>query len=267
MPELPEVETIVRQLTKKVCHKQIIKAEVHNRKVVDPRLKKLSPTAITRIWRRAKFIVMELDNGQAIVTHLGMTGHFHYVDRTTIPNNYQKYMVARLLFSDGSFLTHNSIRKFGKMKQVSQKNLSVFFAGHGPEPLDKDFTVAEFQKILTARGSANLKALLLNQKAIAGIGNIYAQEALYYAGISPLRTAGSLTATEARDLYLHLRRVLQRAIEYQGTTVDNYSNLEGSGGFQNYLAVYQKEKCEKGHDLNKITIGGRGTSYCPHCQR
>ncbi|MDO8511255.1 MAG: zinc finger domain-containing protein, partial [Nanoarchaeota archaeon] len=90
---------------------------------------------------------------------------------------------------------------------------------------------------------------------------------LYFAKVSPLRQAGSLSAAEAKVLYSEIRRILQQAIKHHGSTVDNYSNLEGSGGFQNYLAVYQQEKCEKKHLLEKITVGGRGTTYCPACQK
>ena len=267
MPELPEVETIVRQLNQKILNKEIAKAEVFDSTVVAPAIKKLKSTTITKIWRRAKYIVMELDNHSVILTHLGMTGHFHYLDKKSISNNPERFMVSKLHFSDGSFLTHNSIRKFGKMKLVNKPQLQEIIARHGPEPLAKDFTVKEFQDILSKKARANIKTTLMDQSVIAGIGNIYAQEALYYARISPLRNAGSLSARESRALYTRLRHILQLAIKHHGSTVDNYSNLEGSGGFQNYLTVYQQEKCPQRHVLEKITIGGRGTSYCPQCQR
>lgn len=266
MPELPEVETIVRQLHEKVAGKVIRKAESYD-KMVDPRIQKLSSVSIQRISRRAKYIVMELSDGKYLLTHLGMTGHFHFVDKKTIPNNYQRFMVAKLTFSDGSFLTHNSIRKFGHLRLVSKKQLEQVLGKHGPEPLEKDFTLQKFQEALSKKARANLKTTLLDQTVIAGIGNIYAQEALYFAKISPLRQVGSLSASESKALYTEMRRIMQKAIKHHGTTVDNYSNLEGSGGFQNYLAVYQQEKCEKKHPLEKITIGGRGTSFCPQCQR
>jgi|SRR3989344_83787 len=266
MPELPEVETIVRQLENKVGRKTIQKAEVYD-KIVDSKIKKLSSVSIGKVWRRAKYIMMELENGKFLLTHLGMTGHFHYMDKKHIDNKHERFMVAKFSFSDGSFLTHNSIRKFGHMRLVSKPQLQQVLDKHGPEPLEKDFTLPRFQELLAAKSRANIKTTLMDQSVIAGIGNIYAQEALYYAGISPLRQAGSLSSAEARQLHHHLRRILRDAIEHHGTTVDNYSNLEGRGGFQNHLAVYQQEKCQKKHVLEKITIGGRGTSYCPKCQR
>lgn len=266
MPELPEVETIVRQLQEKVAGKAIRKAEVYDA-MVDAKIQKLSSVSIQRVWRRAKYIIMELDDGQYILTHLGMTGHFHYLDKSHIANNHERFMVSKLTFSDGSFLTHNSIRKFGHMRLVNKKQLRQVLDKHGPEPLEKNFTVPQFQALLTKKFRANIKTTLMDQSVIAGIGNIYAQEALYFAGISPLRQAGSLSAAETKALYAELRRIMQQAIKHHGTTVDNYSNLEGRGGFQNHLAVYQQERCQKKHPLEKITVGGRGTSYCPACQR
>jgi len=153
------------------------------------------------------------------------------------------------------------------MRLVHKKQLQQVLDRHGPEPLDKNFTLRQFQEILAKKARSNIKTMLMDQAVIAGIGNIYAQEALYFAGISPLRQAGSLSSQEAKKIYTEIRRILQQAITHHGSTVDNYSNLEGSGGFQNYLAVYQLERCEKRHALEKINIGGRGTTYCPTCQR
>lgn len=271
MPELPEVETMVRQLQKKICGKKVIKTEVYDTAVVDPKLKTISSDKIINVWRRAKYIVMELNNGHFILTHLGMTGHFHFRNKIdnkkSAPDNCEKYMVSKFLFSDGSFLTHNSIRKFGSMKLVNQKQLQKILLKLGAEPLNRKFTLRRFQELLRKKSRANIKTILMDQRVIAGVGNIYAQEALYYAGISPLRKSGSLSASESKSLYLELRRILREAIKHHGTTVDNYSHLEGSGGFQNYLAVYQQERCAKNHSLQKIVVGGRGTTYCPRCQR
>src|SRR3989344_897022 len=192
MPELPEVETIVRQLQKKVNGKTIRKAEVFD-KMIDAPIGKLPSVSIENVWRRAKYIVMELDNGKFILTHLGMTGHFHYLDNDQIDNQYQRFMVSRFTFSDGSFLTHNSIRKFGHMRLVDKKQLQQVLDRHGPEPLDKSFTLSQFQSLLAKKARANIKTTLMDQSVIAGIGNIYAQEALYFAKVSPLRQAGSLS--------------------------------------------------------------------------
>lgn len=266
MPELPEVETIVRQLKDKVSGKKISKIEVYDA-MVDGRLKKLSDVGIKNISRRAKSIILELDNEKFLLTHLRMTGHFHYVDGRRIDNGHRKFIVGKINFSDGSFLTHNSIRKFGSVKLLDKKELDAVLSKYGPEPLDENFTLKDFKGILHRKSRSNIKVLLMDPKIIAGIGNIYVQEALYYSGISPLRKAGSLSLSESSVLYRNIRKILNKAIEEQGCTVDNYSNLEGKGGFQNFLAVYGKDKCLKGHGLTKIDVGGRGTSHCKICQR
>ena len=200
MPELPEVETMVRQLQKNICGKKVTKTEVYDTTVVDSKLKGLSSVKIIDVWRRAKYIVMELDDGQFILTHLGMTGHFHFRDKIGDKrpphNNYEKYIVSKFLFSDGSFLTHNSIRKLGRMRLANQKQLQETLSKLGAEPLDKKFTLQCFDELLRKKSRANIKTALMDQRVIAGVGNIYAQEALYHAGISPLRKAGSLSAGE-----------------------------------------------------------------------
>jgi len=267
MPELPEVETIVRQLNEKICNKEVANIEVLDTLVVDKNLRGMSSFKINKVWRRAKSIIFELDNGNFLSIHLRMTGHFHYLDGSRIDNNHQRFMVGKFNFSDGSFLTHNSIRKFGSIKLLDKKQLDTELSKYGPEPLDKDFTLRGFREILHKKSKSNLKTMLMDPSIIAGVGNIYAQEALYYSGISPLRKSGSLSSSESSALYKNLLEILNRSIKEQGCTVDNYSNLEGKGGFQNFLAVYGKDKCLKGHSLVKISVGGRGTSYCSACQR
>ncbi|MDP3699118.1 MAG: DNA-formamidopyrimidine glycosylase family protein, partial [Nanoarchaeota archaeon] len=161
MPELPEVETIVRQLQTKVAGKLIDKAEVYDG-MVDSKIKKLSSVSIQKVWRRAKYIVMDLRDGRFILTHLGMTGHFHYIDNDRIDNQHQRFMVSKFSFSDGSFLTHNSIRKFGHMRLVNKKQLQQVLDKHGPEPLDKSFTLPQFQSLLAKKARANIKTTLMD---------------------------------------------------------------------------------------------------------
>jgi len=176
-------------------------------------------------------------------------------------------MVSRFDFSDGSFLTHNSIRKFGGIKFFNKEGLQENLSKLGIEPLDDGFTLQSFKEILTKKLTMNVKSLLMDQGIIVGIGNIYAQEILYLSGISPLRKVSSLSSSEIRKLYEDLRKILKSAIKHQGSTVDNYSNLEGKGNFQNYHNVYNKVVCKMGHKLIKVVINGRGTTYCPDCQK
>ena len=248
MPELPEVETVVRQLNHIVLHKKIHRVIVTDKKVVEEKVSTIAGSRILRIRRHGKYIIIDLSNALFLLIHLGMTGHFHYQakEQDEKRSSYEKYAVAFFYFDDRSLLTYNSIRKFERMRLL---------------------TAGQLKEKLRGRKNANIKTLLMDQKIFAGIGNIYAQEALYHAKIDPRRKAGSLSEEEIKNLYLQLHGLLKKAIEHKGSTVDNYSHMEGSGSFQNYLAVYGRKSCPKGHELKKINIGGRGTSFCIICQK
>ena len=260
MPELPEVETIVRQLSKKILGKIVKGVNISDSKVVDLGIKEIVPFKINKVYRRAKSIVMELDNGNSLLTHLRMTGHFHY-------SNSGNFEVGRFNFEDGSFLTHNSIRKFGGIRLLNSKELEQEFSKLGVEPLNKEFTLEKFNSILLRKNKSNIKTVLLDQSLIAGIGNIYAQEVLYFAGINPRKKIVELSSTQKKKLHAEIIRILDLAVKNKGSTVDNYTNVEGAGNYQNQLVVYNKFSCPKAHKIQKINIGGRGTSYCPTCQR
>jgi formamidopyrimidine-DNA glycosylase len=261
MPELPEVETIVRQLSKKIIGKVVKTVNILDSKVVDSKINGMVPFKINKVYRRAKSIVMELDNGNNLLTHLRMTGHFHY-------NHFGKFEVARFNFSDNSFLTHNSIRKFGGIKLLlSSKELEREFSKLGVEPLSKEFTLEHFNSVLLKRVKSNIKTVLLDQSQIAGIGNIYAQEVLYFAGIDPKKKVFDVSGSQVKKLHSEIIRVLDLAVKNKGSTVDNYTNIDGAGSYQGHLVVYNKFQCPKGHKIQKINIGGRGTSYCSTCQR
>lgn len=260
MPELPEVETIVQQLKKKVKGKTIEKIDILDSKVASPTIKKAIGCKIDEIYRRGKSIVFVLDKGN-LLFHLRMTGHFHYNEE-----KFKQFVVAKFHFKDG-FLTHNSIRKFGHIKFMDNKELERELIKLGVEPLSKEFSLEKFNEILLKKSKSNIKVMLLDQSLIAGVGNIYAQEALYHAGIDPRRKVSSLSSSEIKKLHHGLIRVLRLAVSKRGTTVENYVHIEGSGGFQSSLAVYGKGKCPKGHSLKKVVIGSRGTSYCGVCQR
>lgn len=267
MPELPEAETIVKQLQKHVVGKCIITAKVLETTRADKGIEKLIPVKILRAWRRAKAIILELERKQYLLVRLGMTGHFHYASKGESPGKDEKFAVVKFLFQDGSILSFTDIRKFGSLRLLTEIQLKQKLDEFGPEPLGKDFSLNLFTEILGRKKKARIKVTLMDQNFIAGIGNIYAQEALYHAGITPLRVIGTFTKEEIKRLYLAIRKVLQQAIAHNGTTVENYVHIEGSGGFQRYLAVYQKVKCPRGHTLQRKEIGGRGTSYCTICQK
>ena len=265
MPELPEVETIVEQLKRKLVSKKISSLEIITKKMVDRKVKSLIGKKVVTVWRRAKSIIIELSGKNFLLVHLRMTGHFHHIPKgKKLEKEFERFVVAKFYLSDGSFLTHNSVRKFGSIKLLNSGQLKLELSKLGPEPLEISFK--EFIEII-GKKKGNIKTTIMDQKVIVGIGNIYAQEALYWAGIDPRRKCGGLSPAEIKKLYNQIRRILKLAIKKQGTSIDNYTHIEGSGGFQNYLAVYQSKKCPKKHLLKKIHLGGRGTYYCPKCQR
>jgi formamidopyrimidine-DNA glycosylase len=264
MPELPEVETIVGQLNRNLLGKVITKLVVFDPKVIDKNISHALPAKITKIWRRGKAIIFDLGNGYHLLTHLRMTGHFYYVNDGS--TDYKKYLCGIFYLDDRTFFTHNSIRRFGFMKLLTAKQLELEFSKLGPEPLSPDFTLSLFSSLLRKHPHSNVKSKLMDQSFIVGIGNIYAQEALYLSGISPLRRIKDLPSEKVSLLYRSLRQVLEQGIKNKGTTIQNFTSLEGEGLNQDYLNVYGKDFCPKSHSLQKVNIGGRSTSYCPVCQ-
>lgn len=271
MPELPEAETIVRQLQRQIAGRKIVAAEVNVRKLVRG---KIPLSVIRSVRRRAKAIVLELGSGQSLLIRLGMTGHFHYGKKGkgserkgSGDDKENKYVVVIFHLHDGSVLTFNDVRKFGSVQVLSAAQLENVLKRMGPEPLSKEFTLDAFSKLLSRKKNANLKTALMDQNFIAGIGNIYAQEMLYHARINPQRKIGTLADAEVRALYKSMRKTLELAIRHHGTTVQDYVHIEGSGGFQRFLAVYERKKCPQGHSIQKIYLGGRGTYWCGKCQR
>ncbi|MBI4152600.1 bifunctional DNA-formamidopyrimidine glycosylase/DNA-(apurinic or apyrimidinic site) lyase [Candidatus Woesearchaeota archaeon] len=267
MPELPEVETVVRQLRRTVCFRTIEQVEVKDRKVISAAVAQGLPVRIVEINRRGKSIVFHLDDGSFLLAHLRMTGHFHVVQSGSRDVSYQKYLSGIFRLDDQSFFTFNEIRRFGGITRVSASKLDQAFARLGKEPLDVSFTFALFAGLLDSAPQAIIKTKLLDQSFVAGLGNIYAQEALHRAGIDPRKKIREISASQRKKLYREIRAVLRQAIECNGTTIQNFSHLDGKGEFQGLLTVYQKEKCPKKHPLEKIVQGGRSTYYCPRCQR
>ncbi len=210
MPELPEVETIVKQLQSKILHKTIRSIRSYDTMVVDKKLKTIKNQTITNITRRAKYILLDLSSNQTILIHLRMTGHFYYLpSKTTTPTPissptiplYQKYRAAQFNFTDGSFLTFNAIRRFERILLLSQTQLSKTLSKLGPEPLDPNFTTQHFLTLLKTTPTSIIKTKLLDQTFIAGIGNIYAQEALYHTKIHPAHKIKDIPQKFLTSLY------------------------------------------------------------------
>lgn len=266
MPELPEVETIVRQLQSKILSKTITSLQIYDRKVIDQQIKKILPSKITNIYRRGKSIIVQLEKNNNLLIQLRMTGHFyHIIDNNPGSQNYRKFLSGIFNLNDNSFLTFNEIRRFGSVRLFNDQELKKELSKLGPEPLL--ITTKKFVKLIKKYPAATIKTKLLDQTGIAGIGNIYAQEALYHAGVHPLKKVKDVSDWKLLKLHQEIQRTLQLAIENNGTTVENFSHLTGKGNFQNFLAVYNREVCPKGHSVEKLRIGGRGTSYCRVCQK
>jgi formamidopyrimidine-DNA glycosylase len=273
MPELPEVETVARQLQVELCGRAIEKVTVLWERTVDrpdvPSFQgRLTGAVIVRVGRRGKFITMALNTGQSLLTHLRMTGAFLLLPRNADPGA-EDYARVRARLDDGRWLIFADTRKFGRMYLVD--NPQEVVGDLGPEPLEASFTPERFGEML-ARRRGRIKPLLLNQSFIAGLGNIYADEALWRAGVHPLRTADSLTREEVNLLHAGIVSLLRQAIGEGGTSLrDNqYRQPDGAGGgYQELLAVYGRDgnPCPRcGETIERMVVGQRGTHFCPGCQ-
>ncbi|MDD5071848.1 MAG: bifunctional DNA-formamidopyrimidine glycosylase/DNA-(apurinic or apyrimidinic site) lyase [Patescibacteria group bacterium] len=289
MPELPEVETIKNDLKKRILGKLIIGVEIRGKKAVKSRpvdfIKILKGGSFSGLDRIGKLLIFELaDKKNFLLIHLKMTGQLIYCgeggivagghetgregDETgALPGKHTRLIFS---FKDKAGLFFNDLRKFGYAKIVNKKELEKIKGGYGPEPLAKKFTLMALERVLEGK-NAPIKAILLNQGLIAGIGNIYADEALFEAGIKPDRRAGSLSGKEKEALFKAINKVIKKAIKYRGTTFSNYVDPSGRrGGFIKLLKVYHREgeKCKRcGGLIKKIKTAGRGTRFCEKCQK
>lgn len=270
MPELPEVETIVRGLNLTIVGQRITKAEIRLAKVAQAPAgvsfqRAVTGEAIVAVRRRGKYAVLELSGGRYLVTSLRMTGRL-VVAKQSDPDFPATHVVLHL--ADGSRLSFADVRTFGRMRLVEPSE--PWDRDLGIEPLSSGFTQEAFIGMLAGR-TTPVKALLLDQRRIAGIGNIYACEALWEARIRPSRPAGALTKPAIRRLHHAVVDVLTRAIELRGTSVDDYVDADGlRGGFQNVLSVYGRlgEPCPRcGGPIVRTVLAQRGTWWCPKCQR
>jgi formamidopyrimidine-DNA glycosylase len=293
MPELPEVETVARDLRGLVVGARIVDARVSWLKTLRSQdegafIDAVAGRTIVGTSRRAKLVVLDLDgglsadrqplpdDGAAITIHLKMTGQL-FVVRAEQPED--PYVRLILSFEDGRELRFRDIRKFGRVG-VARRDPATgdlrgelggarTFKGFGPEPLDPGFTARAFSRRLRAR-RGRLKPLLMDQSFVAGVGNIYADESLWAARLHPLRSAGSLRSGDASRLYRELVRILAEAVARRGSSIDDYTAPEGDGEMQERLQVYQRagEPCHRcGRPIRRIVVGGRATHFCSWCQR
>ncbi len=276
MPELPEVETLRRTLQDLIIGKRIAALQLFWPRTIDPHeLAELSEAlvgrAIVGTRRRGKLLILDLDDGAALTVHLRMTGELLYRPDARSPRDpaREPYLRAVFILSNDAELCFYDTRKFGRIGYVASDH-SLEPAPHmGIEPLSPDFTVAALRSLLSRRRA--IKPLLLDQSLVAGLGNIYVDEALFRAGIHPLQQADTLTDDRVERLHHAIVSVLSDAIDNRGTTFRDYrSGLGESGANQERLRVYGRaagSACtECGNPLERLVVGQRGTVLCPTCQ-
>lgn len=274
MPELPEVEHVVRALRPAIVGRRILAAEL-NLKRTAPGISKsrfdvqLRNSLITSISRRGKYILIELDSGRILATHLRMTGKF-----LTVKADDELPRYAHVVFhlDDDHRLIFCDMRQFGRMRLIANPNrLPKEILALAPEPLSEAFTEEYFRATLK-RSRRSLKQLLLDQTRILGLGNIYAVEALFLAGVNPLKPAHRLSKTRAANLYRAIRETLQEAIDAGSTLRIDLADRNGDyiGTTERFWRVYEREgePCVKcGTKIKRVVHGGRSTYYCPRCQK
>jgi len=286
MPELPEVETVRSGLSRLIIGKAVSK-EAHDTEKGFPNAPDdvrqfLIGASITEIRRRAKVLMIDLSTGYSLLVHLKMTGQLVFVGETRFgaghPNDSlvnelpDRSTRVTLTFDDGSKLFFNDQRKFGWMKLMPTIEIPniAFMQKVGPEPLDANFTANDFIQRLARRPKTNIKAALLDQSVVAGIGNIYADESLWGAKIHPKRLVSSLSRDEMELLYIEMRSVMNLAVEKGGSSNHTYVNAEGKkGSYMDFARVFRREglECPRcGTIIEKLRVAGRGTHICPFCQ-
>ncbi len=266
MPELPEVETIRRELEKAVLGKKIIEVIVHNSRVIkelsqEDFIKSLKNATIKNILRKGKLLIFELSPEKFLTIHLKLTGQLIY------PGDAKRSRVSFKL-SDGNILDFNDLRLFGELRLLDDWRSKKFIQELGPEPFD--LTFFKFKEMLATK-KTKIKPLLMDQAFISGIGNIYAAEALFRAKIYPERLANGLSEIEKEALFKEINDTLNEAIKYKGSSIDQYLQLSGSpGDYVKYHKVYDRKgkpclACKT--PIKRISLAGRGTYFCPCCQK
>lgn len=282
MPELPEVETIRRQLSDVLVGKKIAKVEVLREKSFGGDSEKMVGWQVESVGRKAKVIEVYFKRQKdVVIIHLKMTGQLVFIDGNKrvvgghptadwvkeLPSKHTRVIVD---FTDGSKLFFNDMRVFGWMRIVDKEKYENGLRKTAPDVTEKEFSLEYLTGVLKKSGKA-VKLVLMDQEKIGGMGNIYANDALYLAKVMPERKANSLSIAETENLLAAVREVINRGIKYGGASAANYVDTKGMGGtYQDHFLVYKKDGqvCRQcGEKIKKMKIGGRGTYYCPRCQK
>ncbi|MFA5644578.1 MAG: DNA-formamidopyrimidine glycosylase [Patescibacteria group bacterium] len=290
MPELPEIETIKNGLSRFILNKEIKGFLIKDKKLRFSlkNLEKIKKDSFSDVNRIGKMLVFSFaKNSSKLLIHLKMTGQLIFCpgrdkkvllagghsDKVSAGLNCEnlKYIRFAVVFKNKDKLFLNDARRFAYVKLVKLEEFLKIEKKFGLEPVNAVFLLSDFIKLIQKRPRKNIKAFLLDQSLVAGIGNIYADEILFSSNVNPLRKVESLTAEEIKSIFSNIKRILKLAVKKKGTTFSDYVDLEGnSGGFLKLLKVYgrEKEKCFKcGEKIRKIRVAGRGTHYCPKCQK
>ena len=274
MPELPEVETIRLALEPHVVGRRFERVEIHDPRLVRPFeplavAAELEGERVAALERRGKYLVVRFESGRVLLIHLRMTGSLRHARHGELGDDAYRRAVVNL--DDGSDVAYRDVRRFGTWHLLEPEEVDEYLARRlGGEPLERTFTAKRLGERLAGR-RAPLKAALLDQRTVAGLGNIYVDEALWRARLHPLREAGTLDGDELRRLAKGIRESLRAGLARQGASLRDYATPDGSRGrAQERFRVYGRvgEPCARcGTPIDKIRVGGRGTWYCPSCQR
>jgi formamidopyrimidine-DNA glycosylase len=266
MPELPEIETIKRYLEKDLIGRKIKDVKILNKKSFFGDKKKILNSKILKIERKGKMLIFRLNNSLNLVFHLKLTGQLLFLN--FLRNSEIKKYTRVIFILNKGFLIFNDARKFGWVKVLDDKNLNKELSKIGKEPFDLNF---KYLKEIFSKTKRPIKIVLMNQEKIAGLGNIYANEALFLAKIHPLKPANKLKDNEIKNLLSAIKKVIKKAIKLQGTSFRFYIKPdESKGSYQEEFLVYQRknEKCLKCKSkIEYVKISGRGSFYCPKCQK
>ena len=273
MPELPEAETIVRGLRPAIVGRTIRRVEVIHADVLRAPARRFASAVrgatIQGVGRRGKNVLIDLDGGRVIAVNLGMTGRLVPVGPGDRLVSEWTHPAVRFGFEGSGALVFDDTRRFGTVECLTRDAWEARSARMGPEPLETAFTTRDFHAALSA-SRAPIRSWLLDQRKIAGVGNIYANEALHLAGIHPMRQARAIDRDDAAKLRQGVRRVLNRAIRAGGTTIRDYRTAEGAAGrYARRLLVYGRDgsPCARcGSEIRRVVFGGRSAFYCPACQ-
>jgi formamidopyrimidine-DNA glycosylase len=290
VPELPEVETIVRDLNKEVLSRTFFdvwtdfKKMIKKPKSFEEFKKEIKGKKILNIRRRGKNIIFELSDNRSLLIHQKLTGHLLFGKWQFLNGDWQslipgplsedpmnKFLHLIFWLDDKRQLALSDLRKFAKVELIKKEELEKELKSLGPEPLEKDFDFKKFKEQILKKKRGKIKQVLMDQEVIAGIGNIYSDEILWQAKVHPFKDIKRLSDEEIKEIYLAMREILKKAIAARGESISDFRRISGEkGGFDPLRKVYRREgeKCSRcGSIIKRIKLGGRSAHFCPNCQK